>query len=258
VEPDKAHEHVLEDGTKVSVRDIRPSDGDMLRQSFERLSPESRYRRFFTGMNELSDEHVRYLTQVDGHDHVAIVAVVDSLDLKVEEGQGVARFIRLREDPEVAEAAVTVMDNAQRKGLGRLLLSMLVERARAEGVKRFRAEVLRENEPMMRLLLGAGASFHCEDSATVIFDVPIEGATTATADERSLVERVLRAAAVSLTVFLRALRPPAGPESEPAKEEEEKEPEEKEHQKKEPEEKEPEEKEHQKKEHQKKEHQNDG
>jgi len=205
---DKPSEHVLNDGTKVTVRTIRPSDADMLRAGFERLSPESRYRRFFSSISVLTDEAVRYLTDVDSYNHVAIVAVVDSLDLKVEDGLGVARFIRLEDDPEIAEAAVTVTDHAQRKGLGRVLLSVLIDKARAIGVKRFRAEVLRENEPMMKLLLGAGATMHRTSGPTVIFDVPIEGATQDSAEEASLVERVLRAAASSLTVFLRTLRPP--------------------------------------------------
>ncbi|WP_394822639.1 GNAT family N-acetyltransferase [Pendulispora albinea] len=216
MEPDPtSSEHVLEDGTKVTVRAIRPSDAEMLRAGFARLSPESRYRRFFAGVSELSDETVRYLTHVDGHDHVAVVAVVDSLDLKVEDGLGVARFIRLPDNPEVAEAAVTIMDDAQRKGLGKILLRLLVERAREVGVKRFRAEVLSDNEPMMRLLLGAGASMHTSTGNTVIFDVPIEGATSPEAGERSLVERVLHAAAESLSVFLRTLRPPPLDESAP-------------------------------------------
>jgi len=219
VDPEKPNEHVLQDGTKVTVRPIRPTDGEMLRAGFDRLSPESRYRRFFSGMSELNDRTLRYLTHVDGHNHVAIVAVIDSLDLKLEDGLGVARFIRLEEDPEVAEAAVTVVDAAQRKGLGRILLATLVDRARELGVKRFRAEVLRENEPMMKLLVGAGATIHTTDGTSVVFDVPIENATADAPDEPSLAQRVLRAAASSLTVFLRTLRPPALPEDEDGSEE---------------------------------------
>src|SRR5262245_25863598 len=98
-ERDYREEHCLADGTKVALRSICPADGRMLQEGFAKLSPISRYRRFFSGMTELSDAKVRYLTEVDGKTHVAIVATTDSLDLKTEVGLGVARFIRLADEP---------------------------------------------------------------------------------------------------------------------------------------------------------------
>jgi len=65
---------------------------------------------------------------------------------------GIARFIRLKDDPAVAEAAVTVVDHMQRRGLGKLLVSALAQAARERGITRFRAEVLRTNEAMLALL----------------------------------------------------------------------------------------------------------
>lgn len=200
-------EHVLKDGTRVTLRPITPDDADALRAAFARLSPESRYRRFFSSVNELSDATVHYLTNVDGRDHVAIVAVAESLDLKKEEGLGVARFIRLEKEPHVAEAAVTVVDDAQRKGLGRLLLTALSERARAVGIKTFRAEVLMNNEPMARLLVEAGAVMRRTDEGTLVFDVPLES-PGAVAQPTPLL-RVLRATAASVAILLRSVRPPA-------------------------------------------------
>ena len=85
---------MLKDGTRITLRPIQPDDGDALRAAFARLSPESRYRRFFSSVNELSDAVVHYLTHVDGRDHVAIVA--ESFDLR--KGLGVARFIRLEKE----------------------------------------------------------------------------------------------------------------------------------------------------------------
>ena len=96
--PDAQEEHVLDDGTHVSLRKIRPGDAAELRRGFDRLSPSSRYRRFLASRNTLSDETLRYLTCVDGHDHVAIVAVGHGDD-GTEVGLGIARFIRLPEDP---------------------------------------------------------------------------------------------------------------------------------------------------------------
>src|SRR5437667_11458151 len=113
--PDFSEEHTLSDGTRVTLRHIRPSDADGLRDGFSRLSRESRYRRFFSGKTELSSEMLHYLTEVDGVDHVAIVAVGVSPDLKSEAGYGVARFVRREDDPDVAEAALTVVDDMQHK-----------------------------------------------------------------------------------------------------------------------------------------------
>ncbi|HEX7667703.1 MAG TPA: hypothetical protein VF407_24415, partial [Polyangiaceae bacterium] len=89
-------EVTLDDGTKVTLRPIRPEDGPGLREAFAHLSSTSRQRRFFSGVTELTDDMVHYLTHVDGYDHFAIVATMESLDLKEERGVGVARFIRLK------------------------------------------------------------------------------------------------------------------------------------------------------------------
>ena len=89
--------------------------------AFERLSEESRYRRFFTTKNELSAAELDYLVDVDHEDHEAIIAI----DPSSGEVLGVARYIRSKDDAEVAEVAVTVADDWQRRGLGRALLRPL-------------------------------------------------------------------------------------------------------------------------------------
>ena len=59
----------LRDGSHVRVRQAHRSDKDLLLRGFERLSPESRYRRFLAPMPQLTEAMVRYLTEVDHHDH---------------------------------------------------------------------------------------------------------------------------------------------------------------------------------------------
>ena len=169
-------EYFLGDGTRITIRPIRPEDAGPLRAAFAELSPESRYRRFFRALTSLSDDTLRYLTQVDGKDHVALVAVVESLDLKSERGVGVARFVRSKDDPRAAEAAVTVIDAMQGKGIGTLLLQELAARAGEVGVARFRGEVLVSNEPMVRALARAGVPVTSVpgDEATLAFEVPVD------------------------------------------------------------------------------------
>ena len=135
----------LRDGTEIL---IRPNDRDELAAGVRRLSPESRYRRFFTPTNELSASELSYLTEVDHHDHEALVALEpDSLH-----GIGVARFVRSRQDPELAEVAVAVADSWQNRGVATALLDRLTQRAREEGVHRFSAEILADNQPMLDLI----------------------------------------------------------------------------------------------------------
>jgi GNAT superfamily N-acetyltransferase len=143
----------LRDGSQVRLRQIRSSDRELLLRGFEHLSPKSRYRRFLTPMPELSEETVRYLVNVDHHDHEAIVAV----DAKSGEGVGVARYVRSTDRPEAAEVAVTVIDAWQGRGLGTVLLEVLSARAREEGIRSFTALMLAENEEMMDLLGRLGA-----------------------------------------------------------------------------------------------------
>lgn len=211
--PTFREEHCLRDGTRVTLRFIQPDDGEELRRAFARLSPRSRYQRFLGGVPELTDEMVGYLTRVDGEDHVAVVAGTDSHDLKTEVGLGVARFVRLQEDPTVAEAAITVVDDVQGKGIGRLLLTALARLALARGVRVFRGEVLAENTRMRHLLEEVGATTHPADGQTLIFDVPIHGPVEALEQEKDPphpLRRLLRAAAESLGML-----PPTTPHRAP-------------------------------------------
>jgi GNAT superfamily N-acetyltransferase len=204
--PDLNEEHVLRDGAPVVLRHIRPSDAPELRRGFHALSPESRYRRFFQPMGDLSDAALRYLTEVDGHDHVAIVAVGYGPDLKTEVGYGLARFVRVSGEPDVAEAAITVIDPMQNKWLGRLLALTLAEAARERGIRRFRGEVLASNLPMRQMLEDLGAVVRPGPSESVSIDVPLDDAHSSDPREPSVV-RWLRAAADRWAGKFRTLPP---------------------------------------------------
>src|SRR4051794_24935940 len=140
----------LRDGTCVAVRPIRPDDRDALAAGFERLSPESRYRRFFSPVSRLTDRQLEYLTRVDHHDHEALVAVDEASGALI----GVARFVRIRRGE--AEPAMVVADDWQGRGVGTALLERLVDRAFDEGVDTFRAQVLAGNAEAIRILQRLG------------------------------------------------------------------------------------------------------
>ena len=144
----------LEDGTEVTVRPIVSSDRERLQRGFERLSPESRYRRFFSPVNRLSEAMLRYLTEVDYIDHFAWVAEAEVTgELR---GIGVARYVRTGVTS--AEAAVTVADDFQGRGLGSLLFDALVLQALANGIRCFEGEVLADNDSMRGVLGATGAA----------------------------------------------------------------------------------------------------
>jgi GNAT superfamily N-acetyltransferase len=137
----------LNDGAELCLRPIEPTDKEAIAAGFQRLSPESRYRRFFAPLTGLNATDLRYLTEVDHRNHEAIIAYVP----EAEEAVGVARFVR-SEQPTEAEVAVTVVDDWQGRGVATALLERLVQRAREEGIERFLALVLDENEAAIELL----------------------------------------------------------------------------------------------------------
>jgi GNAT superfamily N-acetyltransferase len=142
----------LSDGSEVEIRPLTPDDKAGLAAGFERLSGLSRYRRFLSPTSRLNAKQLAYLTEVDHHDHEALVAI----DPASRHGLAVARFVRSAENPGEAEFAVAVADDWQRRGLGTALLRHLAAKARAEGITRFSGLVLEDNLPMRELLRSLG------------------------------------------------------------------------------------------------------
>jgi RimJ/RimL family protein N-acetyltransferase len=201
--PEFREEHMLPSGEHVVLRHIQPSDAEEVRRGFRALTPESRYRRFYSGLADLDDHALAYLTHVDRKDHVALVAVTESLDLKSERGIGVARFVRSTSNPTVAEAAVTIVDDMQRKGLGTIMTKTLARAARERGIEKFRCEVLESNDVVVRALRDAGGVEVERANGTVVLDVPVTDQTD------NVVRHSLRVMAVHVNAFLRRLLPPA-------------------------------------------------
>src|SRR3954447_17023276 len=136
-------------GTQLYVRHVKPRDKDLIRKAWLQLSEESQRRRFLAAKPVLTKGELRYLTEVDGHDHVALVAVrLDDPNRLV----AVARYVRLEDDPETAEVAVTVADELQGKKIGKQLGVLLADEARGRGIRRFSGSMLADNLPALRLM----------------------------------------------------------------------------------------------------------
>lgn len=133
----------------MAIRAIRGDDAGRLAASHALLSPDTRYRRFLASKPKLTAEELRYLTVVDGRDHVALVATPPEDPERI---LAVGRFIRDREDPAAAEFAIVVGDPYQGEGLGTELLRRLADAAIERDISRFTATVLADNEAIHRLL----------------------------------------------------------------------------------------------------------
>jgi RimJ/RimL family protein N-acetyltransferase len=149
--------HQLPDGTRVRIRPVSPDDKPRLEAAMAQLSRESIRRRFLAAKPSLSSAELRYLTEVDGIEHLALVAVRDD---DPEQTAGVARCVRLEPGGSTAEFAIVVGDELQGLGLGSALTRALAAAACAVGIRRFSAVALADNAAVQRLM--GGFAVHLE------------------------------------------------------------------------------------------------
>ena len=164
---------LLSDGSEVLVRPVRPEDKPLFAAGWSALSEHSVYTRFLASRPALSVDELAYFTEIDHVDHEAIVA----LDAASGDGVGVARYVRHRDRPHVAEAAVTVVDAWQHRGLGGKLLRRLRARAAENGVGVFSASLFASNDAMLALFERLGeVTVTRREGATieVVVELPIE------------------------------------------------------------------------------------
>ncbi len=131
---------------QLPTRPVQPDDEIRFYRLWPRLSRETVYRRFHSPLHSLPAEAVRRLVNVDHDLREAVVAVVG------DEVVGVARYDRSPEDPATAELAVVVEDAWQGVGLGRQLLTELMDLAARRGVRVLTATVQADNDRMVWLI----------------------------------------------------------------------------------------------------------
>ena len=155
----------LRDGSRVTVRPIRPEDAELEREFVEALSPQARYFRFFYQLNALSPTMLARFTQVDYDREMALVAVAD-----IDHPHGHPSFVAVgryiaNPDGRSVEFAIVVADAWQKRGLGHVLMSRLVASARRRGFSSMAGIVLRENGPMLALARAEGFEAHDDPEA---------------------------------------------------------------------------------------------
>jgi RimJ/RimL family protein N-acetyltransferase len=175
--PAPADSLVLAGGYRAVVRPMSPASKPLIVAAMARLSPESSRRRFLTPRFRLSERELAQLTAVDGIRHYAFGICGRGTD-GTPEGIAAGRFVRTDDDPEVAEIALTVIDEFQGQGLGKRMLGRLAAAAMARGVQRLRALIVPDNAPVLGLLrkYAPGASFSF-DGEIYTADIPVTALT---------------------------------------------------------------------------------
>jgi hypothetical protein len=130
----------LPDGALILIRPIRADDKRFLEDGLRQLSDESVHRRFLSPKRSFSRTELRYLTEVDGRDHVALVAEYPGEPVR--RLIAVGRFVRHTDSPDAAEAAI----------VGSLFAERLAARARRLGIKQFTATMASDNVPAHKLM----------------------------------------------------------------------------------------------------------
>ena len=153
------------------IRPVTPADRESIREGLRAISPETTYQRFFVSAFSPSEQELQYLTEVDGIDHVALGAL--DCTQSPPQGTGIARYVRLPDDPTRAEAAIVVIDAYQGRGIGSLLLAALNTRAAQCGVEYFRSYVLVDNRGVVKVLRALGAIEAPVQEGILQLDVPV-------------------------------------------------------------------------------------
>lgn len=207
----------LTDGRKVRLRPIRAADKELVEEGFEAMSEEARYARFMTHKTSLTERELRYLTEVDGVNHFALIALHARV-VSRDRGIGTARFVRLSDDPTVAEPALTIIDDFHGQGLGGFMLGRMLEAAWERDIRRFRFELLAGNVAMKKLVesLTDEAEYGPSGDGCLVASFPIpEPDRTPTEPnllKRSAIFRVLaQVARADVTLRPRVTRPPEEP-----------------------------------------------
>ena len=164
---------ILKNGTQCSIRLCHTDyshDSELLKEGIRaawvHLSPESRFYRFGYAPDRLNDQQLDYLADLDNLNRLAWCAYTG--DTTHSTGIGIARYVRMQNEPGVAEFAVTVVDEHQHAGLGFILLGKLVESARAAGLQTLRGYVRRNNRAMLALAKKFGGVAHMEDEYMLV------------------------------------------------------------------------------------------
>lgn len=141
----------------VAIRPLRAGDVDSVAAVLLGMTPQDRWFRFGRAMPRIDPQMLAMLAAVDGTRHVGVVAVVDDLPV------GMAHLVRLRDEPHVAEIAVSVASAHGGDGIGSALVRNVIARAPGLGIEEIECFVVGGNERALRLFRSFGFRFTFDD-----------------------------------------------------------------------------------------------
>ena len=141
----------------ILFRHIRADDKGRLAEGLARLSPASQQRRVLMPKPRFSSAELRYLTEIDGVDHVAYLALRGDAPKEL---IAVGRMVRSASYPRAGEIAVTVCDDWQRRGIGMLMGDHLAVAARDRGIRYLTATMAADNTAAHRLFHHVSTQLH--------------------------------------------------------------------------------------------------
>ncbi len=164
----------LEDGTKVCIRSIRPSDEERMREGIEQLSAQSRYLRFFSPQRMPSSAVIERLLDADGHSHIAWGAIHS--EGNEHPAIGAVHAVRDEADSDAAEFSVAIIDAFHGLGLARMLIAVLLVNCRLEGVDTLDVQILSENRAARGLVTWLGAEKRGAEYSVTEYGLDVGGA----------------------------------------------------------------------------------
>jgi len=147
-------DETLKDGRTVIIRAIRPDDKAGLLMGIDLFSKDSLYKRFHGAKSGLTDQELKFYTEIDYLHHVALLAVPKNEDQAIAGGRFIVYDKSL--SPLRAELAFAVSDSFQGLGVATVLLKHLIGIARELDIKILEADVLRANMAMIRVFEKSG------------------------------------------------------------------------------------------------------
>jgi acetyltransferase len=158
----------VRNGWRVSVRPIRPEDEPVLHEFLKHVTSQDLRLRFFAPMKEFTHEFIARLTQLDYARAMAFVAFDDVTNEMV----GV---VRIHSDSiyENGEYAILLRSDLKGRGLGWVLMQLIIEYARSEGLKMISGDVLRENTVMLEMCRSLGFEVKTDPADPGICDVKL-------------------------------------------------------------------------------------
>ena len=146
----RAKPHKISDELTIYTRLLEKEDREAFLKAFSKLSDKTKQFRFLTSYPNLSEKEVDYLLQTDKKNHVALCAYHTKNGEDI--GIGVTRYIRSLKNPTIAEVAITIVDEFQGMGIGKLLIQEVMDYAIKDGIKKFIANAYYFNNMILNII----------------------------------------------------------------------------------------------------------